>query len=82
MSPPQVCVLVAGFNHINYIAVIIMISHIIDSEYNEAGELYCVLVLFISLAVAYICTKLVGGSDTYNLEINVIEIELILDHIF
>ena len=59
-----------------------MIGHIMDSGNNEAGELHCFLIEVIPLARLHIHTRLVGGCDTYNPEINLFEIELILNCIF
>ena len=56
-----------------------MAGNIMDSDKNEAGELHCDSIEFIPLARLHICTILVGGRDTYNLDINVFEIELILN---
>ena len=58
-----------------------MIGNIMDSGNNEAGELHCVLIEVITIVRVKIHTKLVGSSDTYNLEINIFEIELILNFI-
>ena len=74
--------MVAGFYNINQTGFIIIIGHIMASGENGAGELHCDLIGVIPLAIVNIRTRLVGGSDTYNLEVNVFKIELILDCIF
>ena len=58
-----------------------MTGNRMDSDKNEAGELHCDFIGFIPLARLHICTILVGGRDTYNLDINVSEIELIRNRI-
>ena len=61
--------------------VIIAIGHRMESGENEVGELHCDLVRVIPFARVHIRTILVGGHDTYNLDINVSEIELIRNRI-
>ena len=59
-----------------------MIGHRMDSGENEAGGIHCALIGGINLERLHIHTILVGGRDTYNLEINIFENELILNFIF
>ena len=78
---PQVCVLVGGVHNISQTGVIIINGHRMDCDENEVVELHCVLIEVITIVRVQIHTKLVGSSDTYNLEINIFEIELILNFI-
>ena len=50
-----------------------------ESGDNDIVELHCNLIVFIPLAIVHIHTRLVGGRDMYNLEMNVFEIEFILN---
>ena len=56
-----------------------MIGHRMESGENEVGKLHCDLIGVIPISRVNICTRLVGGSDTYTLDTNVFEIELILN---
>ena len=76
---PYVCVLVAGFHNINRTRVIIMVGHIMESRKNESGEINCDLIVVINLERLHIHTRWFGGHDTYSLDINAYEIELILN---
>ena len=59
-----------------------MIGHRMDSGDNIAGKLHCALIGVIPLSRVHILTILVGGRNTYILEIDVFEIEFILNFIF
>ena len=59
-----------------------MIVHIMGFENNEAGEVHCALIGVFTLARLHILTLFFGGSDTYFLETNVLETQLILNFIF
>ena len=78
---PYVCVLVVGFHNINQTGVFTMIAHRIEFRKNEAGEIHCFLIVCIPLVRLHFHTRLVGGRDNYDFEINAFEIELILKYI-
>ena len=56
-----------------------MVGHIMESRKNESGEINCDLIVVINLERLHIHTRWFGGHDTYSLDINAYEIELILN---